>query len=272
MRFSLVRLIPAAFLLFLLYPVPVPAAGVHLTFNTVPVNVAAGDTFTVEVRVTPADAEFNAFDLFLTYNTNRLTFVPTSPVSAQRGSLMTSACSNTFHVFNPNAGNLSATLSLLCNNVFVTGPGVIYKVRFRANPDSTGMTTIACGSGTQFYRAGFFVNPLDCQPLVVNVGGTSAVPDTPVRGKPLRLLPPRPNPAHSGAGVTIAFITTVGDVFQLEMFDLSGRRVAWRPRESYAAGAHEVRWDPGPLPAGSYYLKLASESGHADFTTWTVLR
>ena len=90
----------------------------------------------IEVVVPAADSAFNAFHLVVRYDPAFVVFVPTAPVSAQVGPVVSDACSNLFHQFNAYGdSNLDSTvtdLSLLCSQTFVTGPGVIYRLKFQA--------------------------------------------------------------------------------------------------------------------------------------------
>lgn len=236
------------------------AAGIHLQYTPSPLIVDPGDTIAVEIQVNPGDAEFNAFDLFIQYDPAALTFLPTTPVSAQRGPLMVNACANTFHLFTPTVGNLQVNLSLLCNQVFVTGPGVIYKVRFIAGT-TRGPTTIACGAGTQFYRAGFYVNPLDCTPMSITIGHISGVPEIPEGRTSLRLDSLRPNPWRAGGPAFVSFETDRPDEIRLELFDLGGRLRWTRPTEAFSAGRHTIQWAPPDLAPGKYFLRMVAASG-----------
>jgi len=60
--------------------------------------------FDLELRVTQAGSAFNGFDADVSFDPSAITFVPLSPTSLQQGSLMTSACGNTFHRFTASAG------------------------------------------------------------------------------------------------------------------------------------------------------------------------
>lgn len=148
---------------------PAAAAGVTAGFQQPFLQVAPGDTFQVQIVVPVAGDPFNAFDAPIRFDPAQLTFVPTSPLANQRGALMTSACSNTFHLFNARPDSLQITLSLLCNQVFVIGPGVVYQVRFRA-PLTPGITTLTLGPSTAFYNAGFKVLPLVKTGMTVQIG------------------------------------------------------------------------------------------------------
>jgi hypothetical protein len=248
-----------------------PAAGIHLRFDTTPAAIAPGDTFLVEVVVDPGDAQFNAFDLVLAYDPEWLDFIPTSPLSAQRGALMTGACANTFHQFSAEPGQLEATLSLLCNNVFVTGPGVIYRVKFAAR-DSVGMTTLSCAAGSQFFRAGFFVNPLDCQSKQLTVIGTSGVdPGRPRPVPALALDPPLPGSAASPV-LRLGLSLPAADNARLELYDIQGRRLAARGPEALAAGRNTIHWPLEALPSGLYLVRVTTDGGLSARTRWLMVR
>src|SRR5882762_1691520 len=111
------------------------AAAVTLRLEAARTAVAPGDTITIEVVVPAADSTFNAFHLVVGYDPHLVTFVATVPVSDQIGPVMSDACPNEFHQFNAfadsNADSTVADVSLLCSQVFVAGPGVIYRQKFR---------------------------------------------------------------------------------------------------------------------------------------------
>lgn len=161
-------------------------AGVHLTLQTSDSIIAVGDTLTLEANIAAPGDQFNAFDLLVGFDASRLALVPTTPVNNQRGPLVTSACSNTFHIFTPGSSVETVNLSLLCANTFMTGPGVIYRIRFRAL-NVMGPTVLRCLPGTQFYRAGVLINPLVRDSLSLYVGQLAAV------------APPLASPAPSGS-------------------------------------------------------------------------
>ena len=254
---------------------PVADAGIHVAIVPELAVVAPGDTFSVAVIVNPADSEFNAFDLFLSFDPDRLAFVPTSPVSAQLGPVMTNACPNMFHLFTAAPSLLQANVSLLCAGTFVTGPGTIYQVRFRAGTE-LGETSIDCGVGTSFYRAGFFVLPVDCAPATVMVSdgtvGVDGPASAPAAG--LVLLAPSPNPAAGGSGdAQLTFRLGGPDEVTLELFDVRGRLVARRAGEWFgSAGWQTVRWAVGPVPSGAYFVRGTTRGGSAATARWVVAR
>ena len=76
----------------------------------------------------------------------------------------------------------------------------------------------------------------------------------------LRFYPPRPNP--SAGAVRFAFDLPKTASVRLEVFDLSGRRVASLVEGEVGAGRHEVGWDAGlaqgRLTAGLYYARFST--------------
>src|SRR5204863_1216592 len=123
----------------------------------------------------------------------RLQFVPAASLGQQIGPVMSSACGSFFHQFKARSDTLEIHLGMLCSNVFVTGPGVIYQVRFRVL-DGTGPTEIYLGSGTEFYRAGFFVRPVEALPLDLYEGATASVGSPSNSGPPLQPSTTSPHP------------------------------------------------------------------------------
>src|SRR5262249_14973986 len=93
-----------------------------------------GRPFTLRPVVRDPDAAFNAFDLSVHFDPAWLTLSPMSPLSQQRGPLMVNACTLNapFHVFTPGPDSTVCTLVIMCDGVFVTGPGTIYRLRFVA--------------------------------------------------------------------------------------------------------------------------------------------
>ena len=120
---------------------------------------APGPTWVIldlTIVVTQSGSAFNAFDAIVGYDPAALTLVPLSPLSLQQGSLMTGACSNTFHQFEQGADRDTITDALLCNATSVTGPGQIYRLHFRASA-TPQVTTVRFLPGLQFYNAGLYV-------------------------------------------------------------------------------------------------------------------
>ena len=82
---------------------------------------------------------------------------------------------------------------------------------------------------------------------------------TPVLPKRIAFYPPSPNPFR-GATILRFDLSEEADV-SLELFDLSGRRVATLLHGRQPAGQHSVRWSPvsggdGGLEAGLYFASF----------------
>jgi hypothetical protein len=219
-----------------------------------------------------AESEFNAFDAFVTFDPTRLEFVATSPVNGQIGPVMSSVCSNFFHQFVPHPDNLEIHLSLMCANTFVTGPGVIYQVRFRALSPIRGATQLGWGVDTEFYRAGFFVRPVEEIPMTLFVGRIGSVGPPTAGATAVWLATPRPNPYQGTGPATLAFSLPGPDRVRFEILDTQGRRVAERAPEDFGAGSHSVAWSGLRLEPGRYLVRMSSGSGAGAARTWAVVR
>lgn len=246
-------------------------AGIHLSGSQDTLVVTPGQTFTVELALRQPDSAFNGFDAAIHFDPARLTFATTSPLAAQRGPLMTAACSNTFHVFKPRPDSLLVTLVLLCSETSVHGPGVIYQVKFTA-ANLEGWTTLTFGPSTRFYLGGPEVTPLEARSIVVRIGN----PVTAVRPadlpEGLAFLPPSPNPAQGARSIMLAFALPSRDDVRFELFDALGRSLAARASEPFAAGAHRVQWGVPGLPPGRYSIRMRTGMGHALTQSWVGIR
>ena len=115
---------------------PVARAGITVALDPPTQSVAPGAEFDVFVAVTQAGSSFNAFDAVIGFDPAALTLLQLSPLSLQEGALMTAACPSTFHRFTPGADRATIADVLLCEGQSVTGPGQIYRLRFRASNTS----------------------------------------------------------------------------------------------------------------------------------------
>jgi hypothetical protein len=246
------------------------AAGVHVNFVQNEILVHPGETFTVFLTVHETGDQFNGFDANIYFDPAFLTYVPTAPLVAQVGSLIRQSCaSNPFHYFRANPSYLEISVAIACASTYVTGPGTIYQVKFHAPPD-TGTTTIFCGDGTQFYRAGFFVNPLDQRELNVRVSNMPVGVGEPSGRWPLRMEAPVPNP-RAGAGTErFRFTLPEAGAVTLDVFDSQGRRIATRGPVTLSAGPNQIALDLPRLRAGSYFARLTTARGVVG-RKWAVL-
>jgi hypothetical protein len=237
-------------------PAEVATSGISVAWTTASTAVALGSEFDVELVVTEAGSPFNAFEAIVGYDPSALTLLPLSPLSLQEGSLVTAACAMRFHRFRVGADRDTITESLLCNQVSLTGPGQIYRLRFRAS-NTPQTTTIAFLPGLRFYDAGVAVTPVQANDLTLSLEGSVSVAD-PVAGQRLRV---GPNPASSEA--TIWVESRQAGRRRILVRDLAGREVRTLRTGWTAAGSEYVRWDGrdeagASVPSGIYFVELNS--------------
>jgi len=238
---SLRRLIrPALLLALLLLQTSVAtAAGVHTALIPALSEVDPAEEFFLEFTVTEADASFNGFDAVVEYDPAMLTFLPTAPAAQQQGAMMTGACGNTFHLFAANGDSLSFTSVLLCSGLSLTGPGVVYRLKFRAGA-TLGETSVGRRAPrVHFYDGGLFVSPVETADAVVRIGDVTGVPPTSAPGLSLRALP---NPSRPGA-TTLRLHADAAGAQQVIIQDARGRRVRSYAWSDEPAGDRTFTWD-----------------------------
>jgi hypothetical protein len=233
-------------------------------------NVAPGDSVLLELYVTEAGAQFNAYETIVEYDTTALVFLPMSPTSLQEGTLMKGACGSTFHIFKSSADSLSISHSLLCAGISLTGPGQLYKLRFRAREVVTG--TWVRIRRIQFYDAGPMVKPAYRTDAFIVIGGAVDAPAAP--GPAGLSLAVRPNPCRSGTTFVVE-ADREGEQ-RLEVFDVAGRAVRTLVRGRFAAGGRRVVWDGTDstgrrVPPGIYPVVFTA-AGREARTRVTVVR
>ena len=248
-------------LLAMVAAAPATADGVHARLQTPVVLVAPNDEFDVEFAVFEADEPFNAFDASIRFDPARVTYVAGSN---QVGTVMTSACpSSPFHVFSAAPDSLKISVGLLCAATSVTGPGVLYRARFRAGPTS-GSTTLSLGPFTAFYNAGFFVTPLERQDVTVCVTNcTSTGVDGGAGALSFAMRAPRPNPWVGRSPASFEFDLPADGAVTLTLHDVSGRAIATGGPEWFAAGRHAIALARPEAPAGVYFARLRTPHGSA---------
>lgn len=253
---------------------PVHAMTFTLAGSADTVAVAPGGLVTLDLVLRTSSPSFNAFDLDVLYDSDHLTNTPLSPLNAQRGALMTSACftNSPFHLFTASPDSLVCTLVILCNGVSVTGPGTLYRVRFTAGT-ADAWTTVSFGPGTTFFMGGPQVDTLVTKPIVIKIG-SPAVLDAGAPRPPAapELSAPSPNPGRGSRSLAAEFRLPRADSVELALFDTQGRRVAALPRTAYAAGAQRATLALPRLAPGRYALVLRTASGETRSQPWVVLR
>jgi len=108
--------------------------------------------------------------------------------------------------------------------------------------------------------SGLFLAQLASPPV-----GVPPVPDPATR---VSLAAPEPNPRVGAGPVTLRFALDAPASVRFSLHDVSGRENAVREAEYFpAAGPRAVRWDPGPVAPGVYFVRLELDSG-----AWAVAR
>jgi len=235
------------------------AQGVHAALMPANQTVAPGSEFDIEIAVTEAGSPFNGFEAVVSYNPAALTFLQASPVSLQRGCLMTGSCSaacgNTFHVFSAAGDSLKTNLGLLCDQISLTGPGQVYKLHFKAS--MTNQLTSLSIRRAAFFNSGLLVTPLSLTGCTVGIGVVlDAGPAPGASGLGIRA---QPNPFRNGVELTVE--AGVSGTQDLRVLDLLGRTIRILPAGRFQAGVRQVVWDGrnesgADVPAGIYLVQL----------------
>ncbi len=261
---------------------PAPAATAadttRLQLVSTRLQAAPGDTLVVSFTVPVAGPAFNAYDAYLSYDPATLQYLRPTSLATQEGPLMTAACSQRFHVFAADslAGNLRVSHSLLCNGRTITGPGVVYTVRFRCrnvNAQTPLTLLVTAPNRTTFYMAGTMLNPLVTTGAMVRVGSgtTSAVPAT---SPGLTALRAAPNPFNPRT--VISFDLAIGGDAVVDIHGVDGRRLRTLWRGPVEAGTWRGEWDgrddAGRVVAAGVYLVRARAGGSEAVTRIVLLK
>jgi hypothetical protein len=223
-----------AFVLACLPLPPAHASGVTVALLPDSGYVSPGSEFTLELWVTEPGSLFNAYNAVISYDPAVLTFLPPS----QEGAYMDTACGNTSLYFTSAGDSLVISHSLLCANLFLPGPGQLYKLRFRASTEPqwswVGIRRV------QFYHAGMFVNPARPSDAAVAIGVPVGVPGpgpTPAETR----VKVAPNPCRAAA--TIVVETAAAGEQQVVVCDVQGRAVRHLDHGAIAPGTRRIAWD-----------------------------
>lgn len=239
---------------------PVAHAAIQVSLLPALQTVTPGGEFDVRIEVPSSGSAFNAFDVVVGYDPAVLALLPTSPTTLQQGCLFTGVCGpacsgGTIHWFDAAGDSVTATVSMLCNGVSVTGPGAIYKLRFRAS-NTVQVTTLSI-RGKEFFDGGVLVTPVTSTGCQVGIGIALGVP---ARDAGTLRVQADPNPAFGAVRLTI---TGAGPgPREVDVLDVSGRTVRHLAGGPAAAGSSLV-WngatDSGArAPAGIYLIRVRS--------------
>jgi flagellar hook capping protein FlgD/cohesin domain-containing protein len=237
---------------------PAAWAGVTVALDPATQTVAPGAEFDLVILVTQSGSAFNAFDAVIGFDPAALTPVPRSPLSLQEGALMTGACGSTFHRFTQDTDRLTINESLLCNGQSLTGPGEIYRLRFRAS-NTPQTTQVSFLSGLEFYNAGLYVTPVSSSDATVTIGNVGVGdPGASARGLRVRAAP---NPA--GGSTTLRIESDRAGRQEVLVLDALGRVVRKLESGVFAPGPRAISWnrrsDAGArLGAGLYTVEVRS--------------
>ena len=220
-------------------------------------TVAPGAEFDLEIDVTESGSSFNAYDVVLSFDPQALTFLPMSPLDLQEGFYMTGACGATFQRFGYGDDSLVISHALLCNDLSLTGPGQLYRLRFRAS--ATPQMTAVRFRHVQFYDGGLYVNPAHTSDATIVIGSPTPVEPAPGGGgAEFALGPPWPNPTAGPARAE--FVVGRQAAVRIGLWDAQGRRAAWLASGTYPPGRYRLSWDglsAGARPAaGVYFLRM----------------
>lgn len=229
------------------------AQGIDLDLLPADISVSIGQQFDIELTVPVSSDEFNAFELTVEYDDSALKLI-----SNQEGPLMTAACGNRFHVFGDPGGVFNVTDALLCPGARASGPGVIYRLTFKAEPVNTISTVILRFIG--FSNGGVAVTPISASNAIVRIGDVTGLPEDPDGVPAARLHVPYPNPFTRA--VHLGFSVAAEIPARLEIYSVDGRRVRTFFGDGSSRGT-SLSWngtdDRGrALPPGVYLVRLVA--------------
>ena len=240
----------------LLAPTPARPDGVAVSLVASSQTITPGAEFDLTIQCTSAGAVFNGFSAVVTWDPAALTCLPLSPLSQQEGTYMKSACGSTFHRFHTGAVTDTITDVLLCNGVSLSGPGDLYRLRFRAS--NTPQVTTVQFTSLQFYNAGRYVHPVSSTGLILGIGTSVSV--GPDGSGVLRLaLSATPNPGRGPLALSLE--ADRAGVQRVRVSDVQGRTVDRLAEGWFPAGQRQLNWDGRDdtgrrLPAGVYLVTL----------------
>ncbi len=214
--------------------------GVELSLLPADFTVEPGDSFLIELTIPAAADSFNGYDAVIGYDPGLVTFLQEANVAQQEGPLMVDACPTIrFHRFTiaPDSTYVTINHVLLCAATKVAGPGVVYRLRFRAKSVPTS-GWIRVLDGTHFYDAGLYVNPLVTHDAQYHIGSTTgSLPST----RPRLRLQAAPNPFNPRT--TLSFTLPRSGWACLRIYGPNGRLLRTLAQGTWPGGKQSVEWD-----------------------------
>ncbi|MBC11609.1 MAG: hypothetical protein CMM85_01400 [Rhodothermaceae bacterium] len=140
--------------------------------------------------------------------------------------------------------------------VGVNGDSTTVRFTGAANTWLQRSVEVNLAAGTNEIRLERFWGYMDIDYLGVEEAAFLGVATEAGADAALRLLPAVPNPVS--ATTVIPFETAASGSVRLDVFDVTGRRIATLADGPRAAGRHEVRFDTSGLSSGIYLVRLQS--------------
>jgi len=259
----------------LLQPHSATPASAGVTLDLVPseVTVQPGDSFFIELTIPAAADSFNGYDAVLGYDPTLVTFLQETKLADQEGPLMVDACSSLrFHRFTlaPDSTTITINHVLLCAGVKVAGPGVLYRLRFRAK-STLSLTWMRVLPGTRFYDEGLYVDPLVSHDALVRIGAGTGAPAPLAAHLRLRAAPNPFNPR-----TILSFALPSEGWADLRIYAADGRMVRVLDQGFWPRGPRRVAWDGtdgrGRAVASGLYTARLSHGGEMVSTKLVLLK
>lgn len=248
------------------------AQGTAIALVPASIQVDPGQEFSVDISIPAAGDPLNGYDAIVGFDPARLELILPVPAPAGEGALFTDACPQRFLDVQvaPDSTRVSVAHVLLCAGTSVTGPGVVYTLRFRART-ATGPTWLRLLEGTAAYDAGSYVEPVTTSDAEVLIGTPTAAPPANVPAR----WDASPNPFNPAT--ELRYDAPEAQRIRIDIFDVRGRAVATVFEGEIAAGRFRRVWTGRDrrgrlLASGVYLARLESSSGERFVTRLVLLR
>lgn len=258
--------------LLLAGPGEAAAPGVRVALLPASQTVAPGAEFALSLELTRSGSPINAFDCVIGYDPAALELVQQTPIAQQEGMYFAAGCSNRFHRFQPGVGRDTISDVLLCAAKSLTGPGQIYRLRFKASTTAQ-VTTVRFLPGLQCYNAGLYVDPDSSSDAIIGIGVPVDSARVSVDAPALELTASADSATSS---VTFGIEADRAGEQRLLVTDPEGHIVRRLQSGEFEAGARTVVWDgrddSGAAVAPGSYRATIRVPGQARETRFTLAR